>query len=237
VEMRYAVEDPIEILIPHVYGAELAAAKQSKSKAKDWTADRVLKVLADSGTDESVIRNITRLVEWCQSNGANFNPGVTPRVGISFETGDKETTVLMIGAQPPTVEVCFAYLKNAGVVPGKLAAFLSDLSVTEFGPYLTDVAEHDFRIIPKVPADEALGKEGAAEPIISALIGLLSFKARVGFLGSWEVSECEREGYRARTSIMRGAGRGTCRNNPTLAGDASALTPLSLSSMSSWPPS
>jgi hypothetical protein len=82
VEMRYAVEDPIEILIPHAYGAELAAAKQSKSKAKDWTADRVLKVLADSGTDESVIRNITRLVEWCQSNGANFNPGVTPRVEI-----------------------------------------------------------------------------------------------------------------------------------------------------------
>lgn len=167
-ELQYSKEGSVEMLLPKVFGKELADMTP-KPSPKAWTLELLRDDLKTQSSDPSVGR-LVELLDWCGQKDARFNPGISPRVGVSFEVEGVTTTVLMVSSRTPAVEVCFAYLNNKGVSHSAISKFRENLAKISASAHFAPGVE---KAIVKLDAQTALGSPEDLQTFKGAIAALL----------------------------------------------------------------
>ncbi|MFZ2056349.1 MAG: hypothetical protein WAV54_02925 [Acidimicrobiales bacterium] len=108
-ELGFGQEAGVEILIPRVYGVELAASKGASSGRRKRSTPEEFDGLLDA-TDERVQTGVEKLMKWCESSGGfvTFGRG---SCYLNWRQADG-SEIWPLCIRPRTIEVLFETIQN-----------------------------------------------------------------------------------------------------------------------------
>lgn len=153
-ELGYAQDEDVEVLVPAVYGEESAAHKRT---ATTWTEAAFFEVLRSHCTDAG-LRMMTALFEDAREHAIGFSwgRGSTPSVSARFLVGDVEVSVwTCVASTSPTFAIDFDWMRRK-VPDERLRALVSDLreKCPSLSPALDGVEQVDWRRLASVRVDD-----------------------------------------------------------------------------------
>lgn len=160
-ELAYSKEDDLEILVPTVYGAEVADAKKSTSgPSHKWTAIDVAQ--AFDGPRLSHLRSLVdQLLDHAARYGAKFNPGTGqhPAVGCYYLVEGEPTSLwaLKVNADAPSVDLSIGALHSRS--PERAQSLVQNLGMSQPFAALAEYQGDDFKKYPSFLL-EGLGQHG-----------------------------------------------------------------------------
>ena len=119
VELEYYEHDSYEILMPHVFGAEVKSAANTPARsARTWTVPEVLaEAERRAGADWAAI--VQRVLDWAGENafGVSCGKGQIATLTVRAATGGHETRFLQVAANG-ALYVYFEFLKSLPAFAG-----------------------------------------------------------------------------------------------------------------------
>ncbi|MGD9571521.1 MAG: hypothetical protein AB7V62_06555 [Thermoleophilia bacterium] len=172
-EIRYAMDGDTEMIIPRVFGAELAESPTRVRPTRRWTEEDVIRGFAEAG--DGCRQVAQRLIDHYRDRVAllYFGVGRRPSLTFVFETQAGRTQPLSLWAtDPPSFSPNFEY---TSLFPADVRRrFVDAVAVIDGTRIDADaVAQAGFAKRPGIPVPGVLDQPGAVEGLIAALDGLL----------------------------------------------------------------
>jgi len=153
-ELQYAKHNQFEVLVPHVFGQELAAAKSTKSTKHSWTQEDVLDHLR---THESgkVVEFVEELIKACVELGCAISGGsaALPSLAIWFNSSAGPVYPYSIYCYPAgnsgVLEFGFQWITRASE-SARLAFAKQITEMLDIGITLSELKALNFRKRPNV---------------------------------------------------------------------------------------
>ncbi|MEQ8717118.1 MAG: hypothetical protein RIE08_05860 [Acidimicrobiales bacterium] len=164
-EMRYAAEGEVEVMVPRVYGVELARQKRPRDTNR-WTKDDVIERATQVDPEHGAV--VTRILNHFGPRVDRYYLGRGNDPSITAIIEDPKSQPFSIwGAKTVTISVNFEYLVRLGRdVQNALLERLRGIDV--LAPHVVGVAEADYRKRPGIPIAD-LTDPGVLDQLISAL--------------------------------------------------------------------
>lgn len=159
-ELGYARDGDVEVLVPAVYGEESAAHKRT---ASTWTESAFFEALKDRCTDAG-FRIMADLFEHAREHGVGFSwgGGSSPSASARFMVGEAEVSVWTCWASTtPTFTIDFDWMWRR-VHHDRLRSLVDDLRERCPGlePVLEGLEQARWRRLPSISVDDLAALDG-----------------------------------------------------------------------------
>jgi len=171
-EMAYVADHGVELLLPTVYGLELADQKRAAARPRNtsqWTEAELFAALAAS-LDAAGLAAARVLYDHFRDRALRyyFGTGKSPSVTAVFATDHGHIQPWSIWTSPPSVSLNFEYMRRAdhGARERLLARLESEPLIA---PALESVSSSDFEKRPGIKVAGILDQPGVMGTVIDAL--------------------------------------------------------------------
>ncbi len=176
-ELSYARDGDVELLIPAVYGAEAAdrKARAASTNSSKWNA-ATFGEQVQARTAGSVRAFIDDPLEHGAQNGHHpfYGAGVTPWMSYYYEVDGHPTSVWALYLYEPVPKVAISLGAIAKLSPGKAKSLLLRLKThPTLAAALADVNDTTLHKYPQIPVDPVLVGSDAQAAFLGALDDLL----------------------------------------------------------------
>ncbi len=174
-EIGYLADDSVEIVVPRTYGTESIRARAGRGPI----GEAELFAALDASCMPASVAAIRRLYEWVEPHGGSFawGYGITyPSTNAWFNVEGHWTCVWSCYARSTTAtwDVNFEYLVRNGVSTDRIGKFVSDLrEIAGVQARFAGLEAAAYKKRPSLPIDAIVGKPGAADRILDAMIALV----------------------------------------------------------------